>query len=764
MIITSPQQAINKSKSTIWIKNFCILGVSFLFSAQVLASTSTLANSEKANLTHPSLVINATDITKMRLEIKKVGSFQKEYFNKRQHVDKQIRLPIIVPIPKDAGGGYTHGVHVNNSRTMYDAGIIYQISGDKKYAQFVREVLLQYAQLYPTLPLHPQRKTDSVISAGKLFWQNLNESVWLVYTIQAYDAILPTLSKADREKIENGLFRPIVQFLSVDSEETFNKIHNHATWATCAVGMTGYVLNEKEWVEKALLGSDKTGKGGFLKQLQELFSPDGYYNEGPYYQRYALLPFVTFAKAIEVNEPQRKIFQYRDGIILKAIDSTIQLSYNKLFFPINDAIKDKGIDTIELVNGVAIAYNLTGNRGLLSIAEQQKKTLLTGDGLSVAKALDQGLQKQYAFKSQAFNDGSKGDEGALVVMRDKNQALVYKATAQGLGHGHFDKLSWLFYDKDEEIVSDYGAARFLNIEAKFGGRYLPENKTYANQTIAHNTLVVDETSHFKGNTEVGNERHPELLYFEQDDKVKISSAIMKNAYDDVPFIRTMAQISLPEMGHAFIVDILSVKSQTAHQFDLPLQYKGHLVDTNFKLETSTKTLTPLGKANGYQFLWLKAKATPKEALSKITWINKNGRFYTLSTINSGAMEVLFTQIGANDPNFNLRNENALVLRIPNSQQHDFVSILEPHGEYDPVNEFTVEGDSKVSNLQYQRQGKVEIVHITFSNNKELLLALNNGNANELTFNPKQLNSFSFKNRSFEFTGRFKLFELKKSAQ
>ena len=746
------------------IRKMCMV---LLSTPLVITSISTHAYAYPTNLsivtsknnvaeTHPSLMMNADDIKRMQIEIKKPGSFQKEFLNKRHAIDKQLSADINVPIPIDAGGGYTHGVHVNNSRTMYDAGILFQITNEKQYAKYVRDVLLKYADIYPTLPLHPQRKTDSVISAGKLFWQNLNESVWLVYTIQAYDAILPTLTKQEKEKIERGLFRPMVQFLSVDSAETFNKIHNHATWATCAVGMTGYVLKEKEWVEQSLLGSDKSGKGGFLRQLQELFSQDGYYNEGPYYQRYALLPFVTFAKAIEVNEPNRKIFQYRDGIVLKAIDATIQLSYNKLFFPINDAIKDKGIDTIELVNGVAIAYAITGNRGLLSIAQQQKKILLTGDGLAVAQALDKNLQTPYDFKSQAFRDGAKGDEGALVVMREQNQALVYKATAQGLGHGHFDKLNWLFYDKGEEIVSDYGAARFLNIESKFGGRYLPENKTYANQTIAHNTLVVDEVSHFKGNTEVGNDNHPDFIYFEQNEAVKISAASMTNAYDDAHFIRTMAQVKLPGLSQALIVDVLSVQSNGLHQYDLPLQYKGHLVNTNFKLATEVNNLKPLGKKYGYQFLWLKAKAAPTEELAKITWLNQNGRFYTLSTVNSEAMQVLFTQIGANDPDFNLRNENAFILRIPQSKEHHFVSILEPHGEYDAVNEFTVDGDSKVKQLKYGSQADVEWVYIQLSNKSEYVLAFNNAK----DVDNKKMNEFKFNNQNFNFNGRFQLIKIK----
>ena len=68
----------------------------------------------------------------------------------------------------------------------------------------------------------------------------------------------------------------------------------------------------------------------------------------------------------------------------------------------------------------------------------------------------------------------------------------------GMEHGHYDKLSLMVYDQGRELLPDYGAARFLNIEQKDGGRYLPETKTYARQTIAHNTVVVDEKSDYDG--------------------------------------------------------------------------------------------------------------------------------------------------------------------------------------------------------------------------------------------------------------------------
>src|SRR5690606_34811034 len=112
---------------------------------------------------------------------------------------------------------------------------------------------------------------------------------------------------------------------------------------------------------------------------------------------------------------ERDIFAYRNSALLRAIETTIQLSYNGLFFPINDAIKSKGIDTSELVQGVTIAYGKTSNPQLLSIAQKQQQIVLTGDGLKVAQDLDAGKAQPYKFRSATFRDGKDGDEGALVV-------------------------------------------------------------------------------------------------------------------------------------------------------------------------------------------------------------------------------------------------------------------------------------------------------------------------------------------------------------
>jgi hypothetical protein len=704
-----------------------------------------------------NLLETEDQIQAMQAAAKASGSFAREFEQRQAKIDVVLSQKINVPLPADAGGGYTHEVHKRNYATMRDAGRLFLITQDEKYAHLVRDILFEYADMYPTLPLHPKQKEQS---PGKLFWQSLNEAVWLVYSIQGYDAIKSALSEDERKRIEDGVFIPMVSYLSEQSPQTFNKIHNHGTWAVAGVGMAGYVLDKPEWVEKSLYGLDKSGKGGFMRQLDELFSPQGYYNEGPYYQRYALMPFVLFAKAIDVNEPERKIFEHRDGILLKAITTTIELSYNGLFFGINDAIKDKGIDTIELVHGVTIAYNKTGAKGLLSIAKQQGQVLLTGDGLEVAQAMDNNEQVPYPFDSKSFGDGLNGDEGALVVMRANQQAehqvLVFKATSQGLGHGHFDKLSWIFYNAGEEIVYDYGAARFLNVEAKYGGHYLPENNTYAKQTIAHNTLVVDEESHFKGNTKIGNKHHPEVLFTEVDKQVQISSARMENAYDDVVFTRTQAMVNSDE-GFVFVVDLLDVKADGKHQYDLPVHFNGQFIDSNVALKANTNSQGILGDENGYQHMWLQAQGEVTDELAKVTWL-KDKTFYTHSTVANDNQELLMVRLGANDPNFNLIANQALINRVKMGKDHQFLSVLEVHGEYNGSKEFTINSRSQLTHLEniseQVKSDKVEVIKVSFAPEVSYLLAI--------VKDAKDKNSithFTYKNNKYEVTGNTQLIRM-----
>ncbi len=661
--------------------------------------------------------------------------FAAEMDRSREFVDSMVAAGINVPIPVDPGGGYSHEQHKRNYRAMMLAGQLYELTGEQDYFAFVRSMLLEYAELYPTLGDHPAQANQNV---GRLFWQVLNDAMWLVHAIQAYEVIRNDLTEDERELIDNQVFRRAAHFLSVESEATFNRIHNHATWATAGVGMTGYVLGDDDLVQRALYGTAGEGESGFLRQTELLFSPDGYYTEGPYYQRFALLPFMVFAGAIDRHEPERHIFEHRDGILEKALLSTIQLTYGGYFFPFNDAIRDKSLNTAELYEGVAIGYAVTRNPALLDIAQFQGRTVISQQGLEMTQALAAGEAVPFPFRSMLFTDGPNGDQGAVAVLRDgegqEHLALVAKNASQGMGHGHFDKLSWQLYNMGEEIVRDYGAARFLNIEAKEGGRYLPENESWAKQTVAHNALVVNEQSHFYGDRDLADQSAPSQLYFSDSDGLQLSAATIADAYpqEGASMTRLLALVDVEGLSQPVALDLLRAEGEDGLQYDLPLHYSGHIMRLGFDLDRHVAGRPVLGNGHGYEHIWEDGRASDVAAgQAYMTWL-LDGRFYTYRFVPQENLEVILGESGANDPDFNLRREPLVIQRVTGSNRVTFVSIIEPHGLYDGAAEQTVEGDSQIASLRHVRSGTNDLVLIETLAGAEAVIAISWDDTTETT--------------------------------
>ena len=154
----------------------------------------------------------------------------------KKSVDPWLGKTPDVPLPKDPAGGYTHERHRDNYLLLFNAGLLYQLTEDRRYAVLVKEILLRYAALNPTLKKHPQATSSS---PGHIFWQALNDANWLVYAAMGYDFVYASLTAAERKTIEDGAFKPEVDYITKDLSPWFNLIHNHGVWACAGVGITG---------------------------------------------------------------------------------------------------------------------------------------------------------------------------------------------------------------------------------------------------------------------------------------------------------------------------------------------------------------------------------------------------------------------------------------------------------------------------------------------------------------------------------------------
>ncbi|TYA78370.1 alginate lyase family protein [Seonamhaeicola marinus] len=708
---------------------------------------------------HPSIILTHEGVKAIRDHLGEIPIFDTTLKATKTQVDIEIEKGIDLPVPKDYSGGYTHETHKKNFLIAQKAGVLYQILDDEKYGNYVKEMLFGYAKLYPTLPKHPQPRS---YARGKIFWQCLNDSNWLVYMSQAYDCIYNFLTEDERHTLEKDLFKPFADYISKENPQFFNRVHNHSTWGNVAVGMIALVMEDDSLLQRALYGLkdvklakdmkdndggyiNQNGKVGFFANLDEPFSPDGYYTEGPYYQRYASYPFLIFAQALQNKRPELKVFQYKDSVLLKSVSALINLSdADGDFFLLNDAQKGMSYHARSLVSAVDIVYQFGGeNPELLSIAEEQNMVTLDDAGLSVALAIKNGKTKSFKKASIELSDGPKGDQGAVGIIRSGNLELVYKYTAHGLSHGHYDKLSYSLFDEGNEVIQDYGLARFVNIEQKGGGNYLKENKTWAKQTIAHNTLVQNETSHFKGKYDMGSKHHSEKYLFSASKAyVQLASAKETNAYPGTELHRTMVTIK-DSISPPFVLDIMRVTSETANQYDLPLYYLGQIMKTNFEY---SKLSTPLvlGSKNGYQHLYKEASAVATGENIQLNWLSNN-RFYTYTAATTSGDEVILGRIGANDPEYNLRNEPTLILRKKKAKNAVYVSTIESHGTYSPVSEFAVNayGNIKVVEVVYNSEDYTA-VKIEGKNDKERIFIISNQNNAQNKAHKLSINGVSFK--------------------
>lgn len=658
----------------------------------------------------------------------------------REHIavlEKALTQPLNIPGHGEAGGP-EHTQHKQNYLNINLAGRLFLITHDQRYRDFALALLTGYADIYPALGNATSKDSNA---PGRLFHQTLNENMFWLYAVEGYHCLIPTLDTAQREHIEAHLFRVMADDALHRHTRDFDIVHNHGIWSVAAAAMSGYVLGDNELVEKALYGlKGDSESGGFFAQLSQLFSPDGYYIEGPYYHRFALRPLLLLAEAIERRQPERQIYQFRDQIIRKTCEALMQTAFPDGTWPaLNDSSKTINIRDDGAVIAASVCYHRFRDPQWLAVARQQEKIWLSPAALELSDALQTFPPNAPDWGSLELRDGPGGTQGGLGILRSAGQeqsmALMWYGQHgsiprlhSALNHGHFDGLHLSLFNHGREFLRDYGFGRWVNVEPKFGGRYIPENNTYCKQTVAHNTVVVDGQSQHGGQSLDAEKRWGERHFFVTDHPAgQGMSARLRDYYPGVEQQRTVLMLSLPEFSSPLIVDVFRLTSETPHRYDYCLHHLGQFVRSDIPLEVAAE-MKPLGEQQGYQHLWDCARGEVAAGNSALfSWLDGD-RYRTLIGAFPEGGEVIIARTGAGDPHFNLRNEPALLLR---TQGHHaiFASVFETHGYFDEATETSLDARGHVLSVTVVRHDEHQTeLNIFCSENRTLNVRINNHDA------------------------------------
>jgi oligo-alginate lyase len=432
----------------------------------------------------------------------------------------------------DFDGNAISSIHAGYARDVIDDGLVYQVTGDKRYAAHAREILLAYADRYLTYPAHDNQGKPGG-RGGHVASQSLTEATWLIDIAQGADLVWDTLSEADRSAIVDKMLRPALNEIIIPQKYGIHNIQNREN---SAIGLVGFLLNDAKLIALAI----DNPQTGFRAQMERGVLPGGFWLEGStgyhFFAMDGMWPLMEAARncGIDLYGPKFK----------SLFDGPLSLTMPDLSLP---NFNDSGISPLpshaEIYELAAARYHDPAYSALISTNRSSRMALLFG-------VIDLGGGNLHVPASSRNLAGP----GYAILDRGENTNatwLALKYGPHGGGHGHPDKNSFILYARGEVIAPDVGTHAYGS----------PLHTGWDKTTLAHNTLVVDEKSQ--------EPAQGKCLAFGTERGVDFSMTDAGPIYPGVHFIRTAAMLT-----PGLIVFIDQIEADAPHTFDLAYHQVG----------------------------------------------------------------------------------------------------------------------------------------------------------------------------------------------
>ena len=418
------------------------------------------------------------------------------------------------------------------SNGAYKLGLLYQLTGDGKYARKAAVILNRFAEVYPNIPVH----SDDVMNrtGWKRFYTGpppypSNSGKWERWHIAelptdcalAYDMIreseeLDKLSEElgydVRKKIEDDFFRASVEFIKTYGDDP---LPYRTIFGMIVIGRA---IEEPEYVHEAV----DSFKRFFIKKffydgMLELGSP-GYH--------------MQLLKGLERVPPVAEGYSDPPGYV--------------------SPIDKKTYKNLDLASEV---------KPFIERANSAVRKLLYPDG-TFAPVHDAWPKSRYGLEpSEKPPEEAKPallpGYGHAVLGRGKgpNQIQAHLHFCFLEGHGHADNLNIIIFAKGKELLPDIGYTHTVL-------------RAWATCTLGHNTVLIDEKcQHLR------NDKHSFgslLLYDVSKPDIQVVEACGERSYDliikDLEMYRRLLLMIGVSEEDAYIVDIFRVKGGSLHDW------------------------------------------------------------------------------------------------------------------------------------------------------------------------------------------------------
>lgn len=460
-------------------------------------------------------------------------------------------------------------LHLEASNQAWIQAMAYTLSGDQNYAQRVRDILLGYSQKYPGYPLHDE-SGNYYARGGKAFGQTLDEAIWLINLLRAYDLLRGSgmLSMVESKQIEENVFRLALGVVQGNDLG----ISNIQNWHNSAMFLAALTLGDTPTANRVIRGAT-----GIQEQAALGIDSDGLWYEGSFgyhfYTFRAMLPMLQAMKRIGFNLDVTRV-------------------ETMLHMPLRASFPDGSLAMLNDGSLQTFADNLRNDY------EQAVPFWPRADFCGPLNEYGRGQSYDSVIYGQAdlpFQDaldypGTNFEDSGVAVLRSgpktDRSTVTVDYGAHGGFHGHYDKLGLSVWHKGKPILIESGAI----------GYGTPESDGYYTRTLAHNTVVIDGVD--QAETEGRLESY---------DLLGENAWMTVSADDAYPGVELRRQVMNSEWGH--IVDGISVTAQNPVVVDYVL----HSVDKI--AHNYSTTAGDLGYSGPYDFLTDVETATISQDLS-----------------------------------------------------------------------------------------------------------------------------------------------------